>query len=112
MQGTEKLVPLEPGKVMVMRKVTENITTLSVRPVDNLLPESANDESQLPFSRAGLMKIGGRATLGIDLSIAFTLKHVPLTLHSQSVFLVAELPASLLSLLPMKFARLSKKWAL
>jgi len=31
MQGIEKLVPLEPGKVMVIRKVTQNITTLSVR---------------------------------------------------------------------------------
>ena len=31
MQGTQKLVPLEPGKVMVIRKVSQNITTLSVR---------------------------------------------------------------------------------
>lgn len=42
-----KLVPKDPEEVMVIRKVTPNITTLSV-----------------PFSRFGRIRIGGRATIG------------------------------------------------
>ncbi|APA11082.1 hypothetical protein SS1G_03184 [Sclerotinia sclerotiorum 1980 UF-70] len=43
---SDKLVPSDPEKVMVIRDVTSNITTLSV-----------------PFSRFGMIKIGGRATI-------------------------------------------------
>jgi hypothetical protein len=43
---TSKLVPANPSEVMVIRKVTENITTLSV-----------------PFLRFGHIKVGGRGTL-------------------------------------------------
>ena len=42
-----KLVPDNPSEVMVIRKVTPNITTLS-----------------LPFWRFGRLRMGGRATLG------------------------------------------------
>jgi hypothetical protein len=42
-----KLFPGDPNKVMVIRQLTPEITTLSV-----------------PFSRFGLLKFGGRATLG------------------------------------------------
>lgn len=41
-----KLVPSDPSKVMVIRDVTPNITTLS-----------------LPFSRFGLFQVGGRGTI-------------------------------------------------
>lgn len=44
---SSKLFPGDPSKVMVIRKVTPEITTFSV-----------------PFSRFGLFKIGGRGTLG------------------------------------------------
>jgi hypothetical protein len=44
---TSKLVPSNPSEVMVIRDVTPNITTLSV-----------------PFRRFGLLRIGGRATIG------------------------------------------------
>lgn len=43
-----KLVPPNPDDVMVIRKVTPNITTLSV-----------------PFKRFGRINIGGRGTLGM-----------------------------------------------
>jgi hypothetical protein len=46
---TSKLIPTEPEKVMVIRKVTPDITTLSV-----------------PFLRFGKIKIGGRGTLGVS----------------------------------------------
>ena len=45
-KSAAKLIPSDPAKVMVIRDVTPNITTLSV-----------------PFLRFGLLKIGGRATL-------------------------------------------------
>lgn len=45
--SSQKLFKGDPSTVMVIRKVTENITTLSV-----------------PFARFGLMKVGGRATIG------------------------------------------------
>ena len=44
---TSKLVPKNPSEVMVIRKLTPNITTLSV-----------------PFLRFGRIRIGGRATIG------------------------------------------------
>lgn len=43
---TSKLIPSDPSAVMVIRKVTENITTLSA-----------------PFFRFGHIKVGGRGTL-------------------------------------------------
>ncbi|KAF2232665.1 hypothetical protein EV356DRAFT_525048 [Viridothelium virens] len=43
---TSKLIPPNPSEVMVIRKVTPNITTLSA-----------------PFSRFGRVKIGGRGTI-------------------------------------------------
>ncbi|KAI9659463.1 MAG: hypothetical protein M1821_001721 [Bathelium mastoideum] len=43
---TSKLIPANPSEVMVIRKVTPNITTLSV-----------------PFLRMGRIKIGGRGTV-------------------------------------------------
>jgi hypothetical protein len=45
-KSASSLVPKDPAKVMVIRDVTENITTLSV-----------------PFERFGLIKVGGRGTL-------------------------------------------------
>jgi hypothetical protein len=50
---SEKLVPKNPEEVMVIRDVAPGVTTLSV-----------------PFSRFGLIKVGGRATIGIS---SFTL---------------------------------------
>jgi len=44
---TSKLVPANPSEVMVIRSVTQNITTLSV-----------------PFLRFGRLRIGGRGTIG------------------------------------------------
>lgn len=44
---SDKLIPSNPEKVMVIRKVAPEILTLSV-----------------PFLRFGRIKIGGRATLG------------------------------------------------
>lgn len=44
--GAHKLIPSDPEKVMVIRKVTPEITTFST-----------------PFSRFGKIKIGGRGTL-------------------------------------------------
>ena len=44
---TSKLIPSNPEQVMVIRKVTPDITTLSV-----------------PFLRFGHIKVGGRGTLG------------------------------------------------
>jgi hypothetical protein len=44
---TSKLVPGNPSEVMVIRDVTPNIVTLSV-----------------PFLRFGLLRIGGRGTIG------------------------------------------------
>ncbi|KZF22986.1 hypothetical protein L228DRAFT_268352 [Xylona heveae TC161] len=43
---TSKLIPKNPSEVMVIRKVTPNITTLSV-----------------PFERYGRIKVGGRGTI-------------------------------------------------
>ncbi|KAI9894554.1 MAG: hypothetical protein M1814_001908 [Vezdaea aestivalis] len=43
---TSKLIPADPSAVTVIRKVTPNITTLSA-----------------PFTRFGLIKVGGRGTL-------------------------------------------------
>jgi hypothetical protein len=43
---SSKLIPSNPSEVMVIRRVTEEITTLST-----------------PFSRFGHIKVGGRATL-------------------------------------------------
>jgi hypothetical protein len=43
---TSKLIPSNPSEVMVIRKLTENITTLSA-----------------PFLRFGHIKVGGRGTL-------------------------------------------------
>lgn len=45
-KSAAKLIPSDPAKVMVIRDVTPNITTLST-----------------PFLRVGLIKIGGRGTL-------------------------------------------------
>jgi len=45
---SSKLIPSNPSEVMVIRKVTENITTFSA-----------------PFKRFGLIKIGGRGTVGM-----------------------------------------------
>jgi Domain of unknown function (DUF4336) len=45
-KSANKLIPSDPSKVMVIRDITPTITTLSV-----------------PFSRFGLLKIGGRGTL-------------------------------------------------
>jgi hypothetical protein len=45
---TSKLVPSNPSAVMVIRDITPNITTLSV-----------------PFARLGLIRVGGRGTIGI-----------------------------------------------
>lgn len=47
-----KLFPGDPSQVMVIRKVTPEITTLSV-----------------PFSRFGLVNFGGRGTIGIRLPV-------------------------------------------
>jgi hypothetical protein len=44
---TSKLIPANPSEVTVVRRVTQNITTLSA-----------------PFARFGHMKVGGRGTLG------------------------------------------------
>ena len=44
---SSKLIPSNPEKVMVIRKVTPDIVTLSV-----------------PFLRFGRIKLGGRGTLG------------------------------------------------
>ena len=44
---TSKLVPSNPGEVMVIRKVSPNITICSA-----------------PFARFGRFKIGGRGTIG------------------------------------------------
>jgi hypothetical protein len=44
---TDKLIPKDPSKVMVIRQVSPAITTLSV-----------------PFLRFGRFKIGGRGTIG------------------------------------------------
>jgi hypothetical protein len=43
---TSKLIPSNPSEVMVIRKLTDNITTLSA-----------------PFYRFGHIKVGGRGTL-------------------------------------------------
>jgi hypothetical protein len=43
---TSKLIPSNPSEVTVIRKLTENITTVSA-----------------PFSRFGHIKVGGRGTL-------------------------------------------------
>jgi hypothetical protein len=48
---SDKLIPSNPADVMVIRHVTPNIITFSV-----------------PFARFGTMKIGGRGTLGEQLS--------------------------------------------
>ncbi|KAL9043648.1 MAG: hypothetical protein Q9214_003172 [Letrouitia sp. 1 TL-2023] len=48
---TSKLIPSNPSEVMVIRKVTPNITTCSS-----------------PFNRFGRFKIGGRGTIGISTS--------------------------------------------
>ena len=48
MQSAEKLIPPNPSAATVIRAVTPNIVTLSA-----------------PFKRFGLMKVGGRATIGI-----------------------------------------------
>lgn len=45
---TSKLIPSNPSEVMVIRKVTPNITTCSV-----------------PFNRFGHFKVGGRGTIGM-----------------------------------------------
>jgi hypothetical protein len=50
---SSKLVPADPEKVMVIRDVVPGITTLSV-----------------PFLRVGLMKIGGRATIGMSVFLS------------------------------------------
>lgn len=47
MQSADKLIPPNPSTVTVIRAVTPNIVTLSA-----------------PFSRYGLMKVGGRGTIG------------------------------------------------
>ena len=44
--GAKKLIPSDPDKVMVIRKVTPDIITLST-----------------PFNRFGRIRIGGRATM-------------------------------------------------
>lgn len=75
---------------MVIRKVTENITTLSV-----------------PFARFGRMKIGGRATLGIEQR----LPPPAWSNTSQFVYPLALLRASPLSPSPTKSALLSRRWA-
>lgn len=50
---SSKLFPGDPTKVMVIRQVTSNITTFSV-----------------PFNRFGLIKFGGRGTLGMPLTLS------------------------------------------
>jgi len=45
-----KLIPRHPSEVMVIRNITPNVVTLSV-----------------PFSRFGVLKVGGRGTLGESL---------------------------------------------
>jgi hypothetical protein len=45
---TSKLVPSNPEEVMVIRELVPGVTTLSV-----------------PFLRFGLIKVGGRATIGL-----------------------------------------------
>jgi len=42
-----KIIPANPAEVMVIRNITPNVVTLSV-----------------PFLRHGVLKIGGRGTLG------------------------------------------------
>ena len=60
---TSKLIPSNPEKVMVIRKVTPDITTLSV-----------------PFLRFGKLKIGGRGTLGkLSPHLEFSSEHSELT---------------------------------
>lgn len=49
---SDKLIPSDPDNVMVIRNVTPNIATFSV-----------------PFSRFGKVKIGGRGTLGMLITI-------------------------------------------
>ena len=44
------LAPSDPSKVMVIRQVTPNITTLS-----------------LPFARFGIFKVGGRGSIGMEI---------------------------------------------
>jgi hypothetical protein len=53
---SSKLVPKNPEEVMVIRDISPLITTLSV-----------------PFLRFGLIKVGGRATVGM-LSLLFPLR--------------------------------------
>jgi hypothetical protein len=45
--ASKKLVPSDPASVMVIRQLTPAVSTLSV-----------------PFKRFGLIKVGGRATVG------------------------------------------------
>jgi hypothetical protein len=47
---SQKLIPQHPEDVMVIRNVTPNIVILSV-----------------PFARGGILKVGGRATIGKSL---------------------------------------------
>lgn len=44
---SDKLVPKTPSDVMVIRDITPNVVTLSV-----------------PFARFGMIRVGGRATIG------------------------------------------------
>ncbi|EED17623.1 conserved hypothetical protein [Talaromyces stipitatus ATCC 10500] len=62
---SSKLFPGDPNKVMVIRQVTKDITTLSV-----------------PFSRFGLIKFGGRATL-VKLATGNMLVVSPVALTSE-----------------------------
>lgn len=54
---SEKLVPKNPEEVMVIRDVSALVTTLSV-----------------PFLRFGMVKIGGRATIGLSLYLRLLCK--------------------------------------
>jgi hypothetical protein len=52
---SDKLVPQNAEEVMVIREIAPGVTTLSV-----------------PFLRFGRIKFGGRATIGISLSVPFS----------------------------------------
>lgn len=60
--------PGNPSDVMVIRDITPNITTLS-----------------MPFARFGVVKVGGRATLGMPLQMRlFENRHPFLSLEDHS----------------------------
>lgn len=73
-----QLQPSDPSSVMVIRDITPNITTFS-----------------LPFARFGVVKVGGRATLGMrfitSLTIFFSIPQ--LSLHQELILTSSQSPS-------------------